>query len=507
MRLSRSLPSVTLSLLCFLEACSSAPADAERPATSGGACTVGASACDGLELKRCELQSAIPTWGAKAPCEDGQVCRAGACAPYTEEETGRLQAIDVLLGESRDHGATATPVDYPALQRSLREKLLLGDGSPQAYVSTLWSGLLALPQGHQHLGPKDAQDYPPYESAGFSLGSLTRYSACLRPYQDHAVVTLADPKAVLKRGDEIVAIEGKRGDALKTLLLSQPMGFDFLPPSDAGRMAFALRSFFSVDRTGTVLTVRRAGTDTDVTLPAPVKAEAGYGCDDAFGRDYTKPAIGTMLADGTGVLYISGFAQTSVEAFEKDLGPEFDKVKDAPRLVIDLRGNGGGLLRSALDVVSQIPGARRTDYCEFFERTSGSNPATYVSRSVRTVDPAAVPQPARFPYRGRVALLIDGATHSAAEHFALATKLATGAVLIGTRTAGAYGTITSDKTRALPGSPALEVSINRSQVRTLDGKVLDGTSVEPHLLVEYEPEALVKGQDPMLQRAIVELSK
>lgn len=507
MRPSRLLSLLSLSLLGLLQACSSASGEPTASQPAAGACTVGATACDGLDVKRCELQSAVATWSAKTSCDEGQACRAGACAPYTDEETARLQAIDVLLAESRDRGATASPVDYAALQRSLHEKLLLGDGSPKAYVSTLWSGMLALPQGHQHLGPKDAQDYPPYESAGFSLGSLTRYSACLRPYQDHAVVTIADAKAALKRGDEIVAIDGKRGEGLKALLVSQPLGFDFLPPTEAGRMAFALRSFFSVDRTGTVLTVRRGGAELDVTLPAPVKPESGYGCDDAFGRDYTKPAIGTVLADGTGVLYISGFAQTSVEAFEKDVGPEFDKVKDAPRLVIDLRGNGGGLLRSALDVVSQIPDARRTDYCEFFERTSGSSPATYVSRSVRSVDPATVPAPARFPYRGRVAVLIDGATHSAAEHFALATKLATNAILVGTKTAGAYGTITSDKTLALPGSPALEVSINRSQVRSLDGKPLDGTSVEPHVVVEYEPEAMAKSQDPMLQRAILELSK
>lgn len=507
MRPSRLLPILSCFVLGLLQACSSASGEPSAAQPTTGACTVGATACDGLDVKRCELQSAVAAWSAKVPCDEGQVCRAGACTPYTDEENGRLQAIDALLGESRDHGATAAPVDYPALQRSLHEMLLLGDGSPKAYVGTLWSGMLALPQGHQHLGPKDAQDYPPYERAGFSLGSLTRYSACLRPYQDHAVVTIADPKAVLKRGDEIVAIDGKRGDAMKSLLMAQPLGFDFLPPAEAGRMAFALRSFFSVDRTGTVLTVRRAGAELDVTLPAPLKPESGYGCDDAFGRDYTRPAIGTVLADGTGVLYISGFAQTSVEAFEKDVGPEFDKVKDAPRLVIDLRGNGGGLLRSALDMVSQIPDARRTDYCEFFERTSGSNPATYVSRSVRSVDPASVPLPARFPYRGRVAVLVDGATHSAAEHFALATKLATGALLVGTKTAGAYGTITSDKTLALPGTPALEVSINRSQVRTIDGKPLDGTSVEPHVVVEYEPDAMAKGQDPMLQRAIAELSK
>ena len=485
------------------------PAPPASASPSGSCPSEGTTTCDGLAVKRCSLQATRLAWSPPVPCDDGAICKEEACRALTPQEEGRAAGLAALLAESRTNGATARSIDYEALGATLRERLLLGDGSAHAYVQTLWTAMLALPQGHQHIAPKDAASEADLEAAGFNAGSVTRYSACLRPWGDHAVVTIADPKSVLRRGDEVVAIDGKRGDDLRALLVSRPFGVDYLPPTDAGRVAFALRAFFSIDREGTKLTVRRGvgAAELEVTLPRAQASSAGYGCDDAFGRDYTKPAVATLLSDGTGVLYIPGFSQTNLAAFESEVGPEFDKVKFAPRLVIDLRGNGGGLLKSALDLVSQLPAAEKKDYCEFWEREPGSSPASYDSAGRRAVDPAVVPQPPRFLYSGKVAVLIDGATHSAAEHFVLATKSGARALIIGTRTAGAYGTITRDTPVSLPGSPTIELFINRSQVRKPDGTVLDATSMEPDIEVGYDPLVLAKGDDPMLARAVTELSK
>jgi C-terminal processing protease CtpA/Prc len=505
-RLVLLLPAL-LALAC---SSSSSPSSSAAPATAGADGCPGESAttCDGPLIKRCERQAAGLGWSAPVACEDGQICKDEGCRALTPDEDARAAGLAALLAESRSVGATARPVDYDALGVTLRRRLLTSDGSARAYVQTLWDAMLALPQGHQYVAPPDTTSEAELEALGLSLGSLSRYKACLRPWGDHAVVTIADAGSTLRRGDEILAVDGKRGEDLKTLLVARPFGAAaFLPPSDAGRVAFALRSFLSVDREGTKLTVRRGGSEIEVTLPKAVPVSAGYGCDDAFGRDYTKPALGTVLADGTGVLYIPAFNQTTTAAFEAEVGPEFDKVKSAPRLVIDLRGNAGGRLQSALDLVSQLPGAVKKSYCEFFERTPDSAPPTYLSRGVRAVDPSVVPQPPRFRYAGRVAVLIDGATHSAGEHFVLATKTATSALVVGTKTAGAYGTITGDTPRTLPGSPKMELSINRSQARRSDGAVLDGTSMEPDVEIGYDPASLAKGEDPMLVRAVAELTK
>jgi Peptidase family S41 len=510
-------PRFLVSLLLFSAGCSSPAAEQVNAiAPPAGACVIGQTTCAGVDVVSCEgsgSPSKSASWGAKQACAEGQVCRADACGAYTEVDIAQLGALDAVIAESRDKGATAAPVDYVGLRRTLSEQLLLSDQTEVALTRTLWSALLAIPQGHQGLVATDGPDdtalatYTAIERNGLNLGSLTRYSACLRPYRDHAVVTLVQPGSSFKRGDEILAVNGLRGDALKTWLLAQPFGLEYLPPTDAGRTAFAWRGFFSIDRAGTVMTVNRGGTETAITLPVAKPIEAGVGCDDAFGRDYTKSAVASMRSDGTGVLYLPGFGQRKVADFEAEVGPEFDKVKAAPRLVIDIRGNGGGLLASALDLVSQLPDAKQTPYCEFFVRTADSLPPVYVSRSIQSVDLSKVPQPPRFPYRGKVAILVDGGTHSAADHFALAAKMATGAILIGTKTAGAYGTITLDKSKRITSNPLRTLNINRSQVRSMDGKPLDGVSVEPTIEVEYEPAALESGRDPMMERALSELSK
>jgi C-terminal processing protease CtpA/Prc len=126
---------------------------------------------------------------------------------------------------------------------------------------------------------------------------------------------------------------------------------------------------------------------------------------------------------------------------------------------------------------------------------------------VRAVDPAAVPAGRRLAYSGKVAILVDGATFSSGEHFVLAARAATHVLVVGTKTAGGYGNTSLDTPRRLAGTPALEVTVNRSQVRTTSGKVLDGTSQEPDIVVEYEPAAIAARRDPMLERAIAELSK
>ena len=160
-----------------------------------------------------------------------------------------------------------------------------------------------------------------------------------------------------------------------------------------------------------------------------------------------------------------------------------------------VRGN-----KAAETSVNAVPAAWPFDDCgrriSAAIKVALSHPRDVVAGRGRSISPT-----------GRVAILIDGATFSSGEHFILATRAATTAIVIGTKTAGAYGTTTLDTPRKLPGTPALEVTVNQSQVRTIDGKVLDGTSQEPDIVVEYEPAAIAAHQDPMLLRAIAELSK
>jgi C-terminal processing protease CtpA/Prc len=103
-------------------------------------------------------------------------------------------------------------------------------------------------------------------------------------------------------------------------------------------------------------------------------------------------------------------------------------------------------------------------------------------------------------------VLVDGATFSSGEHFVLAARAAkANVVVIGTKSAGAYGNTAGDTPKPLFGN--LQAKMNISQARTMDGKILDGTSQEPDIVVEYEPAAIAAGRDPMIERAVAELSK
>lgn len=491
------------------------------PPAAAAECTSGETRCAGLQVQTCELADGTDGaagalhWSAATDCADGQTCRdAGGCTPLTADEVQHLASIAALVTESRTTAARAAPVDYDALLGKLRLELLTGDGTPRAYVQTLWDGLLALPQGHQSLAPLKLDSEADLEAAvtmGFDVGAVTVYDACLSPYLDHAVVTIA-PTApgALVLGDEVVAIDGKRGADLQALVMSQPDAADLLPPTTTGRFAFGLRAFLGRDRKGTVLTVRHAGAgaETSVTLGAAGALAKGYSCADPFARDSSVAAAGSLLPDGTGLLYLPGFQERTLSAFASSVGPEFDKVKDAPRLVIDLRGNSGGSLNDALDLVAQLPGAKKADYCEFFDRVPSSEPPSYTSRGRKGVDPAGATSTHRFAYAGKVALLVDGATFSSGEHFVAATRAAApGTLVIGTKTAGAYGNTSNDVPKPLSGTPTVQVTVNRSQVRTVDGKVLDGVSQVPDIVVEYEPSAIAAAKDPMLMRAVAELTK
>jgi C-terminal processing protease CtpA/Prc len=371
----------------------------------------------------------------------------------------------------------------------------------------LWDALMSLPQGHQALGPSPAitseADIEAAMAMGFDGGPMTLYGTCLSPYKDHAVVM--NDAGELHHGDEIVAIDGKRGADLQAYVMRQPDGADLIPPTVTGRFAFAIRAFLGRDRNGMKLTIVRPGTsgERDVTLPAAAPTKSALSCSDPFDRDDAPK--GTLLSDGTGLLYVPGFPQPAVSDFESEVGPEFDKVKKAPRLIIDLRSNYGGNLLSALDLVGQLPGAKAVDYSQFYNRIPNTEPPQYTLPVIHSVTPPDAAT-ARFAYGGRVALLVDGATFSSGEHFILAARAAkANVVVIGTKTAGAYGNTSRDVPKPLYGK--LQVTVNRSQVRTMDDKVLDGVSQEPDIVVEYEPAAIAAGHDPMVERAVAELSK
>ena len=163
--------------------------------------------------------------------------------------------------------------------------------------------------------------------------------------------------------------------------------------------------------------------------------------------------------------------------------------RDAPGVVIDLRHNPGGRLLSLDFTVGEFFD-RRFTYAVSVDRSGGRHELQ-----------ALILGSAR--YHGRVAVLVDHVSGSAAEIFAAALQEKHRATIIGRQTGGA---VLSAKFRKLPAGGLLEFSDR--DVLTAQGRRLEGNGVVPDLTLPPPTLAdLRAGRDPDLEAAMQVLTQ
>ncbi len=152
-----------------------------------------------------------------------------------------------------------------------------------------------------------------------------------------------------------------------------------------------------------------------------------------------------------------------------------------PNMIIDIRGNPGGDFNT-----------RRTIAAQFF------NERTLFWRYQRrnTINEVFL-NPSTKPYKGRVAILIDELSSSSSEEFSGAMKATGRATIIGQRTAGKVLTM---EIVELPDG-GLFVYPNQ-QTRTSKDEILEAVGVIPDIVVDWNKEDLLKGNDKQLEKAI-----
>ena len=155
----------------------------------------------------------------------------------------------------------------------------------------------------------------------------------------------------------------------------------------------------------------------------------------------------------------------------------------SPGVVIDLRRNPGGETFSLGITIG-----------EFFDRSVDCG--TFISRSgSRTVKNSW--QLGSANYRGKVVVLVDAATGSAAEIFSAVLQDLRRATVIGRRTAGA---VLASWFYRLPGGGELQLS--REDYLTPKGRRIEGTGVVPDIEVTRTLEHIRGGRDPDLELAL-----
>lgn len=199
----------------------------------------------------------------------------------------------------------------------------------------------------------------------------------------------------------------------------------------------------------------------------------------AFSADASRPGVVVLRVEA----FESGLGRWLGQRLA-DLSPETD-------VILDLRGNPGGLLMEADAALSCfLPVSQEW--------------ATRVSRNGRPAVLSIMPGcgDRTAPVTNDVALLVDGASRSAAELTPAALQEAGRALVVGEHTAGAV-LISQDS--PLPDGGRLTLS--RADYITAGGVRLEKRGVEPDIVVVRTAEERRAGRDPALDAAIAALAE
>jgi carboxyl-terminal processing protease len=198
------------------------------------------------------------------------------------------------------------------------------------------------------------------------------------------------------------------------------------------------------------------------------------------GQPVVTPDRSARLLDG-------GLVQLRIGGFSVDTGKwfvgELQVHHDAAGLVIDLRGNKGGrrdVLRECLDPL--------------FTKVTLIGESRH--RNGR-VEKLGVPGRGTSAYAGRIFVLIDDETASAAEVFAASMQTTGRGTVVGRRSMGA---VLDSRTFNLPDGFRIDLPI--FDYRTAGGLRLEGTGVNPDAPVAITVQALRDGRDPDLEQVL-----
>ena len=158
-------------------------------------------------------------------------------------------------------------------------------------------------------------------------------------------------------------------------------------------------------------------------------------------------------------------------------------------LVLDLRGNGGGSVEALRELVSRC---FDHDVVVAVETRRDGKGAPTIAR------------PAKNPFGGRLIVLVDSRSASAAEMFARIAQIENRGHVIGDVTAGAVmrSRLISHRAESMTTAAIYGTSVTVADVHMSDGGSLEKAGVEPDEIVLPTPADLAAGRDPVLARAI-----
>ena len=305
--------------------------------------------------------------------------------------------------------------------------------------------------GDEHSGFMDPNEYDQaniplegaYEGIGAWVDTEAEYLTIIAPMSGSPAEA-----AGLESGDQVIAVDGQDMTGVPAQLV--------------------IRRVMGPEGTTVVLTIRREGV-----------AEA-FDVEVTRGKITVPSVESELLDDGVAYVRLSSFGDNTIGDLRTALRARL--AEDPVGVILDLRGNGGGYLASAIDVASEFIG----EGVILTERFGDAREEVYSADG----DGLALDIP--------LVVLIDGGSASASEIVAGAIQDHGRGWLVGEPS---FGKGSVQNWHPLDGQ-AGAVRVTIARWFTPDGRSIEDGGLLPDIEVTVTEDDLSAGRDPQLERAV-----
>lgn len=359
-------------------------------------------------------------------------------------------------------------MDIEARFKLAEEKLKTAETIGQAY------GIIA--QAVLDLNDSHTKFYPPDRSV------IVEYGWRIKMFGDKAFISAvkdgsdADKKG-LRVGDEVLKLNGFR----PTRRELWKMNYYYHTLSPRAKVVFEVRSPDAEARQLEVeskLTQLKKVIDLESTLDVNVATreyDKVAAANKHYFREFPEKAVIWQMPDFV-------FDPNQVDSF-------MSKALDKQALILDLRGNGGGYVAT----LEKLAGY-------FFEKDVKI--ADYKAR--KKMDPQMARSVGARTFKGKVIVLVDAESGSAAEIFARLMQIEKRGIVLGDVSSGSVMMSMGETMDAGGGERVVSYGMNltRADVIMTDGKSLEHVGVQPDEVIIPTAQDLARRHDPVLARAL-----
>ncbi len=198
--------------------------------------------------------------------------------------------------------------------------------------------------------------------------------------------------------------------------------------------------------------------------------------------------------DGVGYIYIDSWNSQQRQDYDQ-LYIALNEFSDAPGLIIDVRGNGGGAEPLAQEFAGCFINKPKL-YAKHVYKDAKS-PNGFGSIHERILQP----NKSRPQYRGKIAVLTGPVVMSSCEAFVLMMKQVPNCKIVGETTRGSSG---NPKPHDLGNG--VTVYLPSWQALLPDGTCFEGKGIRPDILIKVRPDQITT-KDPVIEAALKELKR